>query len=227
MTELFAATAPVFKVDGERRSRPRPRRQLSAHRGSDRRPEDARAASCVAEGPRAERGGGRPALSRRTDDRLRQGARGVDRAGRRRAHRLHRRGQRDRGELHERRRAVGDGIRRRQADDAAHDAPHEDVRERERCRHRAGDRAGARHCTAERERRRSDLQGRAAVEPERPRVPARARAADPGRGLVRRRHACTSRRAAIARRRRSRSCYGQRSARGAAARRSCASAHDR
>ena len=40
--------------------------------------------------------------------------------------------------------AVGDGVRRGRADEAAHDAAHEDVRERQRRRHRPGHRRRAR-----------------------------------------------------------------------------------
>ena len=143
MTELFAATAPVFKVDGTCQGELARDVSFLRDRGGDRRPQDAEL-RLIAEGPRPNETRRGAALSRRPDvDFGKEIEVSIGPSGRG-AHHLQRHGQRHRGELQRRRRAARDGVRRRQADEAAHDAAHEDLREHERRRHRAGDRGGAR-----------------------------------------------------------------------------------
>ena len=92
-----------------------------------------------------------------------------------------------------RRAAAGGGLRRGRADAAADDPAdahlHQGHRRRHRRRHRARARAAGR-----RRRRRAALRRRAAAQPERPGVPARAGPAGPGRAVVHRPHAALPRR---------------------------------
>ena len=183
MTEPFSATAPVFKVEGAV-ERARARRALPAHRGSDRRPKTLEL-RLVAEGPRAE--------SRRDEGQLYLDGQTVD-FGKPIEVSI---GPADAARIV----FDGDGLRasrrasRRRAPDVTVFAEDALMRLRMTRRMRptrtsATPTSPARSRRARphgrRRRRRADLRRRAAVEPERPRVPARAGPADPGRALVRR-----------------------------------------